>query len=307
MFFTFRKYFHSSYFYFLFALFMIGALSGCTAERPRESSGFPQDDWGREVRLSAPAQRVVSIGPGATEAIFALGAQERLVGRDQFSNYPQEALSLPEVADYTGPFIEKVVALNPDLILVQGETYDAERADNWQQKIGAPVAVLVPKTLEDTREGIRKIAAWLDAPENLDAVTDRFEIIPDESAPQREVFFELERSPLWTAGSGTLIDDQLQLLGWKNIAGELQGYKAFNAEVLLQRDPDFYIVAMEKPDRQRALEELRKAPTLKNLSAVKKGHVLVVEADLVSRPGPRLPDGVQALKKEAASLESTSH
>lgn len=291
---------------FMIALLLAGVLSGCASAPQVESTSFPQDDLGREVRLTAPAQRVVSIGPGATEAIFALGAEKQLVGRDQFSNHPPKALVLPAVADYTGPFVEKVVALNPDLILVQGETYDATRANNWEQKTGVPVAVLVPKSLEGVGEGIRKISAWLDAPDQLAEVTERFEIAPDENAKEWNVFFELERSPLWTAGSGTLIDNQLELLGWKNIAHDVQGYKAFNAEVLLQRDPDFYIVAMENPDRQRALQELRNAPTLKNLTAIKNGQVIVVNADLVSRPGPRLPEGIEALRAEAKALENTS-
>jgi iron complex transport system substrate-binding protein len=297
-------------------LLLACSLSGCTpspqgqsqppTQAPTPLTEFPTDDLGRTIALKAPAKRVVSIGPGATEAIFALNAQDRLVGRDQISDYPAQTAKIPEVGDYTGPFVEKVIAVKPDLVIVQGETYDKARAENWQQKIGVPVAILVPTSVDKVDAGIEKIATWLGATENLNAVTKAF---PSRlKAPGYKtdkswtVFYEVDRSPLWTAGKGTLIDSQLEALGWKNVAADVESYKAFNVETLLKRDPDFYIVTMAKPDREKALRELRSTPALKNLTAIKEGRVLVVEADLVLRPSPRLPLGIQALARELAAL-----
>lgn len=295
-------------------LFLAGILGGCTApprnqsqsQAPAPQVEFPADDLGRPVPLKTPARRVVSIGPGATETIFALGAQDRLVGRDQISDYPAETAKVPVVGDYTGPFVEKVIAVKPDLVIVQGETYDKARAENWQQKIGAPVAILVPTSVDKVEKGIDKIATWLGAPDKLSEVTKEFPSRlkpPGYKTPKAwKVFYEVDRSPLWTAGKGTLIDSQLQALGWKNVAEDVQSYKAFNVEMLLKRDPDFYIVTMAKPDREKAMQELQNTPALKNLRAVKEGRVLVVEADLVLRPSPRLPQGIQALSRELATI-----
>ncbi len=298
----------------LCAVLTLGVLGGCnstTQSTPPPSSTsapaviFPQDDLGRDIKLKAPAQRVVCIGPGATEAIFALGAGDKLIGRDQISDYPKAALKVPVVGDYVGPSVEKVIALRPDLVIVQGETYDKARVENWQQKIGAPVAVLVPTTVEKVGAGIEKIAAWLNATEKLPAVTATFHVQP-MALQKQSAFYEVQRSPLWTSGNGTLIADEIRSLGLQNVAADISGYKAFNTEVLLKRDPDFYIVTMEEPDRDKALRELRKNPALGNLTAVRKGRVLVVDSDLVLRPGPRLPLGIQSLAKEISRLNNST-
>ena len=163
---------------FCFALF-----AGCARDTPTSSTPpapvettaqtFPKDDLGREVNLKSPAQRVVCIGPGATETIFALDAGAQLVGRDQVSDYPAAALKVPIVGDYTGPFIEKVIAAKPDLVIVQGETYDRARAEIWQQRIGAPVAILVPTSVRKFEQDVVKTSAWLGLKNHL-----RFRFIP---------------------------------------------------------------------------------------------------------------------------------
>jgi iron complex transport system substrate-binding protein len=267
---------------------------------------FPRDDLGREVHLKAPAKRVVCIGPGATETIYALGAGAKLVGRDQISDYPKETSGVPIVGDYTGPFAEKVIAVKPDLVIVQGETYDKARADNWQSKIGVPVAILVPTSVDRVEQGINKIADWLDNRERLADVTKEFP--SHQKAPgymharHWSVFYEVQRSPLWTAGTGTLMDSELRVLGWGNAASDVQSYKQLNVEVLLKRDPEFYIVASTQPDQKKTIAELRATPAIKNLTAVRKGRVVVVDADLVLRGGPRLPQGIKMLSAELSRL-----
>jgi ABC-type Fe3+-hydroxamate transport system substrate-binding protein len=297
----------------LCALMFVGVLPACTSTPQNEPrapatgsliSRFPKDDLDRSINLKAPAQRVVCIGPGATEAIFALGAGEKLVGRDQISDYPAATKNIPIVGDYVGPSVEKVIALRPDLVIIQGETYDKARVENWQQKTGVPVATLVPLNVEQARRGIEKIAAWLDATEKLAEVTKEFRALPPVKVRGRTAFYEVQRSPLWTAGKGTLISDEMKVLGLKNVAQHLTSYKAFNIESLLKSDPDFYIVAMEEPDYQKALRELRSTPALKNLSAVRAGRVLVADADYVLRPGPRLPLGIQQMAKEISRLDT---
>jgi iron complex transport system substrate-binding protein len=301
------------FFNFLCALLALGVLPACTtapeSTPPKVSIAvsFPKDDLGREVNLQAPAQHVVCIGPGATETIFALGAQSKLVGRDQISDYPAATKNIPIVGDYVGPSVEKVIALRPDLVIIQGETYDKARVENWQQKIGAPVATLVPLSVEQTRRGIEKIAAWLGANEKLAALTKGFRTLPVVKSKSGTAFYEVQRSPLWTAGKGTLIADEMKVLGLENVAHDITSYKAFNIEVLLKSDPDFYIVTMENPDYQKALRELRSTPALKNLSAIRTGRVLVADANLVLRPGPRLPLGIQSLAKEIKAALRTQH
>ena len=298
--------------YFVLVL-LAGVLGGCASNpteprapasgRPITDLHFPKDDLGREVKLQKPAQRVVCIGPGATETIFALGAGSKLVGRDQISDYPKEALKLPIAGDYTGPFVEKVIALNPDLVIVQGETYDKARAENWQKKIGIPVAILVPTSVEKVADGMKKIGVWLGSEKAAGNIVASFRpYLGDrglEGAPKG--FFEVQRSPLWTAGKGTLVYSVMANAG---VAGafEIAGYKQYNLEFLLTRNPDLYIVSETKPDRSKTLRELRSHSILKKLRCVREGAIVVLPADWVLRPGPRLILGIKKLRRQADNL-----
>lgn len=293
-------------------------LSGCAREKPVASTPvapqtiqtqkFPRDDLGREIKLQKPAKRVVCIGPGATETIFALGAGSQLVGRDQVSDYPAAALKVAIAGDYNGPFIEKVIALRPDLVIVQGETYDKVRAENWQKKIGAPVAILAPQDLGKVARGIEKIGAWLGVKKTPQILAKKFDAILIDAGLEGEprVFFEVQRSPLWTAGRGTLIYDVIARARLANVALDTQGYKVFNIETLLTRQPDVYIVSQEKPDLAATLADLKKHPILKRLKCVQKNRVVVVPSSWVLRPGPRLLQGVTALQNATKNIQPQS-
>lgn len=107
----------------VFVLLLSLVLSACAqpatpAATPTPSPIVMTDGLGRTVTLAAPAQRVVSLAPSNTEILFAVGAGGQVVGRDNFSNYPPEALELPGLGDFMGFSIEQIVALNPDLVLL---------------------------------------------------------------------------------------------------------------------------------------------------------------------------------------------
>jgi len=266
---------------------------------------IPTDDLGRAVTLKGVPRRVVTIGPGATEIIFALGAGERLVGRDSSSDYPPQALKAPVVANFTGPFFEKVVAVRPDLIIVQGETWDKARVEAWQQKCGAPVAALTANNLEEVSRSTEKIGAWLDLRARARALAQRMAASARlNHTLQARAFFEVSRTPLWTAGRGTLIDNVMGTAGLANVAREIKGYKQVNLEVLVAQEPEVYVVAAKYPDRERVLSELRRHPTLRNLKCIRKGQVFVVHADHVLRPGPRLSQGIGELFHQLRTLRS---
>lgn len=292
-----------------------GILSGCDrALQPSAESGsstnaasavaaMPRDDLGRDLKLTRIPQRIVTIGPGATETVWALGAGKTVVGRDSGSDYPVQAKSIPIVADFRGPFFEKVVAARPDLIIVQGETWDAERIEGWQQKCGAPVAALTPVTLEQVAGGIDKIGAWLDRRTEAKTLADTLQKgFQSADATPPSAFLEVQRAPLWAAGRDTLIDDVMRRAGLSNAARSIKGYKQFSAERLLADAPDFYIVTDKPANRARVVAELKKHPVLGRLKCVRQNRVLVVDGDLVLRPGPRLSEGIAQLAEQAGSV-----
>ncbi len=277
---------------------------------------LPRDDLGRDIKLAGVPQRIVTIGPGATETVFALGAGSRLIGRDSASDYPAAALKVPIAGDYTGPALEAVIAARPDLVIVQGETYGRARIEDWQRKIGVPVASLAATTVEEVAQDIEKIGAWLDVRDAARKLAQRLPRPQDGSAAERQLaamktksgakphsaFFEVGRSPLWTAGRGTLINDVMTHAGLLNTARDINGYKQYGLESLMVREPDYYIVTAKQSEHGRVLRELRHQPSLGRLRCIREGRVLIVSTDLVLRPGPRLAQGISELLRQQLSL-----
>jgi ABC-type Fe3+-hydroxamate transport system substrate-binding protein len=264
----------------------------------------PDDDLGRKIQLKQPARRVVVVGPGAAESLFAIGAGKTLVGRDQIVDFPRDAMAAPIVGDYLGPYPEKVAALRPDLVIVQGETYDAARADVWQTKCGAPVAILKSTDLEGVASSIEKIGSWTGTLPQAARVADKIRVAQSGTKPTSlRAVIEVQRSPFWTVGSGTLVGDVVSTAFVNSPAVDfgLKGYKQFGMESLYAKQPDVYIVTDDRPLAQ-VLADLRADPALSKLKCVQQGQVLAIDGDLVLRPGPRLVQGIAELNKRAQAL-----
>jgi iron complex transport system substrate-binding protein len=273
------------------------------APKPAKST-FPVDDVNREIPLQKPAQRVAVIGPGATETIFSLGLGNRIIGRDQISDYPPAAQKIPIIGNYTGPFYEKIIAAHPDLLIMQGETWNnVARLNEISQKIGAPVAALTATNLKDVNADIQKIGAWLGVPDKAEKIAAPLDAVVT-NAPKSGVtaFIEIARSPLWTAGSDTLVGDAINHGGFKNVAN-VTGYKQFSMESLLALNPDVYIVPSDNPDTTKVLLSLQHDPQLNKLPAIKTGHVIVIDGDLLLRPSTRLAEGIDILRKAAQKMQ----
>ena len=287
--------------------FWLALLFWALAVGPRAATAFtsPVDDLGRPVPLAAPAKRVVCIGPGATETIFALGAGGQLVGRDQFSDFPAGVNRIPIAGDFTGPYAEQVVALRADLIVVQGETFDAGRADLWARQCNAPVAILAPRTLPGLETDFRKLGAWLGRADQARALAAGFSDALPRAKPRLAAFIEVERTPLMTAGLGTFLNDAVSRV-FINVAVrdyQLRGYQAFNLENLIASQPGIYVVP-SFPGSGAALSgtlrQLRSNPVLSKLKCVQSGRVIVIDGDFIERPGPRLAQGIALLARQAA-------
>ncbi len=258
-------------------------------------AAMPTDVLGRVVPLQGPAKRAVVLGPGAIEMVYALGAQSRLVGRDDYADFPPAARKIAVAGNYLGPGVEAVIALRPDLVVIQGENYDRARIEKWQSQIGAPVAVIGADSVAQINADIMRLGAWLGARDRAKTVATPFggqtTIAPD--APT--AFVELSRSPqLYTAGENTLVGDALARAGYAN-AVKIQGYQVVNIESLVAANPRYYIVP-SKQTRAQELKALRADPALSGLEAVRAGRVIVVNADWLLRPGPRLKLGIAALR-----------
>lgn len=285
-------------------------LSACAAPAvpaatPTASPLVMTDGLGRVVTLAQPAQRVVSLAPSNTEILFAVGAGSQVVGRDNFSNYPPEALELPGLGDFMGFSIEQIVALNPDLVLL-AEIHPPELVKSLEDA-GLTVYYLKnPLTMEEMYSMLVTVGELTghktDAQELVTQLSLRVAAVQQKLAnieERKTVFYEIDGtdpSKPWTTGSGTFIDTLLEMAKTENI-GRAMGsqYGQMSIEALLEADPDFILLG----DANFGVtpEQVIARPGWGELTAVKEGRVLPFNDDLASRPGPRLVDGLEELAR----------
>jgi iron complex transport system substrate-binding protein len=263
------------------------------------------DGLGREVTLAGPAQAVISLAPSNTEILFAVGAGEQVIAREQFSNYPEAALALPSIGDTQDQNLEEIVRLQPDLVLASD--LNAPEQIKAIEDLGITVFSLAnPTDLEGLYENMRIVAtltghqaeaeAWIESAKQRVAVVEEV-IQKAETTPK--VFYELDAtdpSSPWTSGGGTFIDTLISMAGGQNIAGTMNTpWAEYSQEELILQDP--HIILLGDSMWGVTPEQVSTRPGWDKITAVVENRVLPFNDDLVSRPGPRLIDGLEALAR----------
>jgi len=264
------------------------------------------DGLGREVQLESAAQRVVSLAPSNTEILFALGAGDKVVGRDEFSDYPEEAKAIESVGGSMGEYsLEAIVALKPDLVLAS-ELNSPELVSSLE-KLGLTVYYLSnPKSFEGLYTNLEIVATLTgrDATKLTDSLKARVTAVDEKIAPlsyRPTVFYEIDAtdpSKPYTAGVGTFIHLIINRAGGANfteLAGITDPYPQVSLEQLVVMPPDFIILGDSMWGTTP--EVVAGRPGWDVLTAVMEGRVFPFDDNLVSRPGPRLVDGLEALAK----------
>ncbi|MBM4425139.1 MAG: cobalamin-binding protein [Chloroflexi bacterium] len=264
------------------------------------------DGLGREVTLAAPAARIVSLAPSNTEILFALNAGGLLIGRDDFSDYPPEAANVPSIGSlYPNVNAEAIVALQPDLVLAAGITNPAD-----VQKL-ADLGVTVYATsfatdLDDIFNDILAVGALIGKSGEADAMVAGLKARVDSvtakvsaAAVKPVVFYEVdatEPEKPWTAGTGTFIDTMIATAGGVNAGAVAADYFQISFEQLVTQDPDVIVLGSFTYGGQTP-ELVAQRPGWDSLKAVKNNTVYTFDDNLVSRPGPRVVDGLETLAK----------
>ena len=274
-----------------------GSDTASTAASPSAGPITVTDDTGATVTLDQPAQKVVSIAPADTEIAYAIGGGSKMVGGTTYDDYPEEAKSLAKVGDFSNPSVEKIVALEPDLVLAAGGIQAGLRSK--LEKLGMQVFVVDPTTYDGVMDDITQLGELMGLEANAAKVVEDMTTAKEEvqarvaSLDRPATFIEVYSKPLMTAGSKTFIDDLVTLAGGRNIGAQAgTGFPNFNSEVLVKDDPAVY-VAMS--GSQSAPGAIANRPGYSGLAAVKDGKVYVVEDNLIARPGPRLAQGLEQL------------
>ncbi len=272
---------------------------GCALVGKRGVSAV--DDAGREISLERAPRRIVSMAPSNTEILFALGLGERVVGVTSWCNYPPETAGVEKVGDWWAPDYEKIVALEPDLVLAVG-TAESELVKRLEG-LGLKVFILQAETVLQVPEDIEQVAAITGVPEKgaevasdlrrrIEAVQGRVGVVTEGERPT--VFWVLD-ADLWTVGPGSFVHDLIVLAGGVNIAGTLgQASGQLSLETVLEADPDVIIIPLLDPSLPEALGRLSGWASLR---AVRDGRVYQIDPDVVSRPGPRIADALEEVAK----------
>lgn len=276
-----------------------------TAVPPTEEPIQLTDGLGRTVELAGPASRIVTIVPSNTEILFAIGAGEQVVGRDDFSDYPPEALEVTSIGSTFGELnVEAIVGLDPDLVLV-GDITPPEHIQALEA-VGLTVfAVPNPQDFEDLFDSIRTVGQLTGRQSEAQALVDDLRIRYDqvletvEGAELVSVFYELDGSDPtapWTAGSATFQQLLFDLVAADNVASDIQGYAQLSLEEIVVRDPEVIIFGAG-PFVPTTVESLSERPGWTDLQAVANGQVYGVDTDLLDLPGPRLVEGLEQLAR----------
>ncbi len=264
------------------------------------------DDLGREVKLVAPAKRIISLAPSNTEILFAIGAGAQVVGRDDNSDFPQQVAAIQSVGGSMGNFsTEAIVALKPDLVLA-AEINTAEFVKVLENLDIIVYYLKNPTTLEGMYENLETVSkltghvvetkiliqslktrvAAVDA--NITAITTK-----------PTVFYELDATDPtkpYTAGPGTFIDVLIRRAGGLNVAGTLKDqYPQLSLEQLVVMNPN--IILLSDAAYGETPEKVSQRAGWATLDAVKNGRLYPFDYHLLSIPGPRLVDGLEQLAK----------
>ena len=310
-------------FYALFFLLVLslGILAGCgnTTDKAEdktnaegqteqtEKAAFPvtiNDALDNKVVIEEEPKTLISLIPSNTEIIYALGLGEKVVGLTTNDTYPEETAEVEKVGDFNID-IEKVIALNPDLVFAHESSATTQEA-GLQQIRDAGINVFIVNdavNFEDVYKTINTIGQLTGTTEDAEALTAdmkaKLDEIKEKAATvteKKKVYIEISPAPeIYTVGKNTFMDVMLQTINAENAAGDLEGWPSIDQESVLERNPDVIITTynyVEDPVGQVTSRE-----GWSEITAVKNKQVVEVHPDLVNRPGPRIVEGVEELAK----------
>lgn len=272
------------------------ALLACAA-----SAFTVRDMHGREIVLAAPPQRIVSLVPSATEMIFALGGDDRLVGRTDFCDYPAAARAKTSVGGMINPSLETLVALKPDLVIV---TSSGNREETFTQltRLRIPVYQVGAERIAEVKDVARRLAALTGreaavAP-LLDTIDRRIAAVREAVRPfgRPRVLYVLWPDPLIVPGRRALVTDLIDIAGGDNLtAADADDYPRYSLEAAVAKSPEVIVLANHgSTSGPIALDRWKR---LTSLPAIKTGRVHSVDGNLMHRYGPRVLDGLDQLAR----------
>jgi iron complex transport system substrate-binding protein len=259
------------------------------------------DEAGRKVTVPAKIDRFISLAPNLTETVYAIGAGDRLVGNTTFCNYPPAARNVEKVGDTLQPSIERILALRPQLVLVS----TASQLEAFTKQLNEhQIAVYItdPRDLEGVFRSILSVGDLLNeslaAAELVKQLRSRSEKVESTVAGLTpvSVFFQLSGQPLYTAGKSSFVTNLIERAGGRSVTSDVnEAWPRLSDEAALASRPE--VVIMLSGEAMGAGANTKVAAALRNSPAVRNGRVYVIDGELLTRPGPRLVDGLEQIAR----------
>lgn len=287
-------------------LLLTAVLLACAAfapacRLPSTNTGSPDgmrdiaDDLGRKLRIPEKVERVVSLAPNLTENIFAVGAGDRLVGVTTYCNYPEAAQKIAKVGDTINPNIESILALKPQIVFVSTAS-QIETFTKTLESQGVTVFVTNPTTLDGVLANLRQLGDIFGTTNGtatlLNELQERMIGIDEDVRDRKKLrtFVQISKSPLYTIGADAFLTEIVERAGGESVTKTIvpKAFAAISNETALALNPDVIILS-DSPDNREPNE------VFKNSKAVKNNKIIRIDADILSRPSPRLVDALEQI------------
>ncbi|MFD2670302.1 ABC transporter substrate-binding protein [Marinicrinis sediminis] len=282
---------------------------GTTAEEEASSQTiYPltlQDATGESFTFDQAPQRIVSTSPSETEILFALGLEDQVVGVSDYDNYPSEALDKPKVGGVVKPNEEAIIAAEPDLVIT-GISMKQQVVDQLRSR-DLKLFKFEPNHIGDILTHIETIgkitnrqaeAAALveEMKADIQLVQDAVSTVKPED--RKKVYIEFSKG--WTVGQGEFMHELITLAGGINIAADMEGWNQINEEKIIQDNPEVILYNLGVTDEESGetlAQMIRKRSGWDAIQAIQDDALIGIEGDLISRPGPRVTQGLLAIAK----------
>ncbi len=257
-----------------------------------------KDDTGQEVRLKAPAKRIVSLAPHAAESLYAAGGGDKLVGTVDYSDYPPAAKKVPRVGGYSRVDLEAVVALKPDLVIAWESGNNMTQVEKLKA-LGLTVYVFQPNQMEEVAGQLERLGQLAGSEAIANPAAERFRQRlnglrqANASKPKVRVFYQIWKAPLMTVGGPQIISDAIRLCGGENVFGQLsQMAPTVSVEAVLESNPEAIVATGMGDARPEWLGDWDKWT---QMTAVKRGNMFHINPDIMQRHTPCILDGAEQL------------
>ncbi len=282
-------------------VFLAVVISACSGSQPVKSTAdyrTVEDDLGRSVQVPVRIDRAISLAPSLTEMIFAVGADDRLVGVTTYCNYPEEAKAIQKIGDTQTPNIEGIIALKPQIVFVSTAS-QLEAFTETLEEQGISVFVSDQKTVDEVFDDLVTLGDLFGRPDEAVRLATRLQSRAKfywherkrETEPQEppSVFVQFSNEPLFTVGKGSYVTQVVEYAGGESVTRDLPtAYPMLSKETALALNPEVIILSDSDDNREPNA-------VFKNSPAVKNGRVYRIDADIISRPGPRLVDAIEQI------------